>query len=158
MIIPAEVKDSTELMNICIRAFDEDKKLYGAIPPNMEKVMWHRQNIKSGFYYKIIENGSIVGGIKLFNLGKGHMRLGAIYIDPDYQNRHIGSTALEFIERKFPDTKKWSLDTPYKSYRNHYFYEKLGYTKIAEEHPEKDKEFVLFIYEKICDINHSNKK
>ncbi len=148
VIIPAEEKDATGLRNICIKAFEEDKKLYGTMPPNIEKVSWHRQNIKSGLYYKIIEEGKIVGGIKLFNSGKGHMRLGTIYIDPDYQNKHIGTEAITIIEREFPDINKWSLDTPYKSYRNHHFYEKLGYKKIAEEHPEQNKEFTLFIYEK----------
>lgn len=148
VIIPAEEKDATGLRNICIKAFEEDKKLYGTAPPNMEKVTWHRQNIESGLYYKIIEEGKIVGGIKLFNSGKGHMRLGTIYIDPGYQNKHIGTEAITIIEREFPDINKWSLDTPYKSYRNHHFYEKLGYKKIAEEHPEQNKEFTLFIYEK----------
>ncbi len=148
VIIPAEEKDATDLRNICIKAFEEDKKLYGTMPPNMEKVTWHRQNIESGLYYKIIEEGKIVGGIKLFNSGNGHMRLGTIYIDPDYQNKHIGTEAITIIEREFPDINKWSLDTPYKSYRNHHFYEKLGYKKIAEEHPEQNKEFTLFIYEK----------
>ncbi len=39
-------------------------------------------------------------------------------------------------------------ETPYKSYRNHHFYEKLGYSRVGEEKPDPGKEFCLYIYEK----------
>jgi hypothetical protein len=52
----------------------------------------------------------------------------------------------------YPDARKWSLDTPYKSYRNHYFYEKHGYVKVGETQPEKENEFYLFLYEKNIDL------
>jgi len=44
--------------------------------------------------------------------------------------------------------KKWSLDTPYLSYRNHHFYEKMGYKKVGETQLEKGSKFRLFEYEK----------
>ncbi len=147
-IIPAEIKDANELRNVCIKAFEEDKLLYGERPPELDTTIWHKRNIAEGLYYKIIEDNIIVGGLKLFLLQDGHMRLGTIYIDPDYQNRGIGSKTLKFIENQFPNVKKWSLDTPYKSYRNHHFYEKLGYSRVGEEKPEPDNEFCLYVYEK----------
>lgn len=43
----------------------------------------------------------------------------------------------------------WRLHTPYKNYRNHHFYEKMGYKKIGETVPKVDKVgFYLFEYEK----------
>lgn len=147
-IVPAEIEDARELTNVCIKAFEEDKLLYGEMPPKLDTVMWHKQNILAGQYYKIIEDNIIVGGIKLFHLQNGYMRVGTIYIDPDYQNRGIGSEALKFIENQFSKVKIWSLDTPYKSYRNHHFYEKLGYSRVGEEKPDPGKEFCLYVYEK----------
>ena len=71
-------------------------------------------------------------------------RVGTIYIDPDYQNRGIGSEALKFIENQFSNVKIWSLDTPYKSYTNHHFYEKLGYSRVGEEKPNPGNEFSMY--------------
>jgi GNAT superfamily N-acetyltransferase len=99
-------------------------------------------------YYKITHLDKIIGGIKLFDLGNNHFNLGTIYIDPVYQNMKISTKAIKFIEEEYPDVKIWSLDTPYKSYRNHYLYEKLGYVKVGEERPEQDRDFYLYLYEK----------
>lgn len=140
--------DAKILREIAIKAFQDDYNTYGSMPPEIDTIGWHKSNIKSGMYYKIIYENKIVGGIKLFDLKNLHFRLGAIFIEPDYQNKKIGTEAIKFIEREYPNVKKWSLDTPYKSYRNHYLYEKLGYKKVAEEYPEQNKEFCLYIYEK----------
>lgn len=144
----AQEKDARIFKEIAIKAFDDDKKEYGSVPPGIESVDWHRYQIKSGMYYKIIFDNKIVGGIKLFNLKSGHYRLGTILILPDFQNRGIGHKAMEFIENEYPNAQKWSLDTPHKSYRNHYFYEKHGYVKVGETQPSKEREFYLFLYEK----------
>ncbi|MHB8064529.1 MAG: GNAT family N-acetyltransferase [Ruminiclostridium sp.] len=148
MILLAEETDAKELRDIVLRAFNDDYVLYGSIPPHFDSIEFHRSNIKSGMYYKITYENKNIGGIKLFDLGDGHFNLGTIYIDPDYQNMKIGTKAIKFIEELYPNVKKWSLDTPYKSFRNHYLYEKLGYVKVGEERPEQDKEFYLYLYEK----------
>jgi GNAT superfamily N-acetyltransferase len=147
-IIIAESEDARELRDVALKAFQDDYILYGSFPPDFDTIEFHKSNIESGMYFKIITDGKIIGGIKVFDLGSNHFRLGTIFIDPDFQNKKIGSTAIEFIEKKFPHAKKWSLDTPYKSYRNHYLYEKFGYVKVGEEYPEQNNEFCLFIYEK----------
>jgi GNAT superfamily N-acetyltransferase len=148
----AHEKDAEILKEIGIKAFEEDKKQYGSTPPGIDSVDWHLSQIKSGMYYKIIYDGQTVGGIKLFDMKGRHYRLGSIYILPDFQNHGIGHKAIEFIEKVYPDARKWSLDTPYKSYRNHYFYEKHGYVKVGETQPEKENGFYLFLYEKNIDL------
>jgi len=147
-VLLAGETDVELLRDIALKAFRDDSILYGKMPPDIDSVKWHIMHIKSGMYYKIIYERKTVGGIKLFDFGNGHFRLGTIYIDPDYHNKKIGTEAISLIEKQFSHVKKWSLDTPYKSYRNHHFYEKLGYVKIGEECPEHDKEFYLFKYEK----------
>lgn len=64
-----------------------------------------------------------------------------------YQNKKIGSMLMKHLDEVFPDAKLWHLNTPYKSYRNHHFYEKYGYVKVGETEPEKDG-FCLFQYER----------
>lgn len=140
--------DAEILQEIGMKAFEEDKNEYGSFPPGIDSIDWHISQIKSGMYYKIIFDGQTVGGIKLFDMKNGHYRLGSIYILPNFQNRGIGHKAIEFIESEFPNARKWSLDTPYKSFRNHYFYEKHGFVKVGEIQPNNDKKFFLFLYEK----------
>jgi len=61
----------------------------------------------------------------------------------------IGAKAIKFLEQEFPEAKVWGLDTPYKSYGNHHFYEKMGYVKVRETEPINDKcGFYLYVYEK----------
>ncbi len=144
----AQNGDEEILKNIAVRAFQDDKDKYGSFPPGINFVDWHKSQIHSGMYYKILFKNMIIGGIRLFDKNNGHYRLGAIFISPDYQNKGIGHKAIEFIENLYPNAKKWSLDTPYQNYRNHYFYEKHGYVKVGEIQPNKKEDFYLFLYEK----------
>ncbi len=148
VILPAEIRDAEILREVCIKAFEEDKSMYGLMPPDIDKISWHKCNIDRGLYYKIVVNNEIVGGVKLFSINTRHYRVGTIYITPEHQNNNIGTEVINFIEGEYPQVKKWSLDTPYKSFRNHHFYEKLGYIKIGEEHPNQGSEFCLYLYEK----------
>ena len=98
--------------------------------------------------YKIVLDGKIIGGLTCCNAGEYYW-LGGIYISKAYQNQGIGAKAIAFLENEFPDAKCWRLHTPYKNYRNHHFYEKMGYRKIGETEPKEDKNgFFLYEYEK----------
>ena len=67
----------------------------------------------------------------------------------EYQDRGIGSQAMNFIFSNYKNVTKWSLETPYRSFRNHHFYEKQGFVKVGEYKPyDNHNEFVLFKYEK----------
>lgn len=140
--------DAKILRDIAVSAFEEDKINYGSMPPGIETIEWHLSKIKNGMYYKIMIDDKIVGAINLYDLKNNHFRLGAVYIDPTYQNQGIGTKAIDFIENTYPDVKKWSLDTPYKSYKNHKFYEKHGYVKVEEVKPMDNIDFWLFEYVK----------
>jgi GNAT superfamily N-acetyltransferase len=140
--------DAEILKEIGKKAFEDDKKEYGSIPSGMDSVAWHLSQIKGGMYYKIVKDGRIIGGIRIFDMKNRHYHLGSIYIHPDFQNCGIGHKAIDFIEKEYPYVQKWSLDTPYKSYRNHCFYEKHGYVKVGETKPEKENGLYLFLYEK----------
>lgn len=68
-------------------------------------------------------------------------------VSKEYQNQGIGAKAISFLENEFPDAKCWRLYTPYKNYRNHHFYEKMGYKKLEKQNPEKKR--MGFSYMKI---------
>jgi N-acetylglutamate synthase-like GNAT family acetyltransferase len=77
--------------------------------------------------------------------------LGTIFVDPDIQDRGIGTQAWKFIEATYPDMQSWKLGTPDWTAKNHYFYEqKCGFEKGRED-PVADREGVSFIYWKRMD-------
>lgn len=144
----ANISDAEEIVELKVRAFSEEVLLYGFGPPGYDSVEKEKKLIENGFYYKILDNSKIIGGIIIFDKGNGHFRLGGLFIDLDYQNKGVGTKSIEFIEKEFSKVKKWSLETPYLSYRNHHFYEKMGFKKIGETYPQEN-EFNLFEYEKV---------
>lgn len=51
---------------------------------------------------------------------------------PECQNLGIGQKALKYIDDVYNDATEWTLITPFKSYRNHHLYEKMGFAKYGE--------------------------
>ncbi len=147
----ATVEDAEEILDVKIRAFKEEVELYGFGPPGYDLLENITKTISQCFYYKIVDDNKIVGGIGVWDKGNRCYGIGSVFIDLAYQSKGIGSLAMECIEKKFPEASKWILETPYKSYRNHYFYEKMGFIKIGEFKPYVEHDnFYLFQYEKIC--------
>lgn len=54
-----------------------------------------------------------------------------------------------FIENEkiFEDASIWTLETPHKSYKNHSFYEKMGYVRTGHEE-EINEKLILIHYRK----------
>jgi ribosomal protein S18 acetylase RimI-like enzyme len=140
--------DAEALVRIQIAAFHHDSVLYPGValggPPgytSFEQVLKH---IEQHQCYKLGYAGQTIGVIVVFAPGPGHAHLDLIAIDPAYQDRGLGTQAMQLIEQTFP-VARWTLDTPSWAVRNQHFYEKLGYVKVgAETHPD----ITLFAYEK----------
>lgn len=145
-ITDAKVEDAYELLNTKIKAFEDEVKLYGFGPPGYDSIENQIKSIINGHYYKIIDNFIIIGGISAFEIGSAQFRIGSVFINPDYQNKGIGSKAITHLLKEFPYIKKWSLETPHLSFRNHHFYEKMGFIKVGETAFESNG-FYLFLYE-----------
>lgn len=168
----ATEKDVPELTKIMKKAFDDDAIRFkgnpeGGGPPGYDDgsflMKWgltgDGQN-PPGLLCKILvdtEKGEkLVGAFIVFIDEKvgtpGNNTLGNIFVDPKWQDRGIGSQAMQYIFATFP-AKRWVLGTPEWATRNHHFYEKNGFAKIKEVlDPELDKEkggAYSYIYERI---------
>jgi GNAT superfamily N-acetyltransferase len=140
--------DAEALVQVQIRAFHDDTRLYGVElggPEGYDSVEHMREKTAKHPSHKILLDGKIVGGMVVFDRGGGYYHLDVIFIDPDYHNQGIGTQALQFLDRTYP-AKKWTLDTPQYATRNHHFYEKMGYVKVREF---EDHGFALIAYEKV---------
>jgi len=149
VIEPAEESDAEALAEVSRRAFEHDVN-YGAPgpggPPGYDSPDWQRKMIRSGRFFKVLEQDRLVGGFVLSRLPDGSVQLGRAFLEPEYQNRGIGAELLRFAEGVFPETEHLVVDTPSWNLRNQHFYEQGGYVKIGEI--DVGEGFILFQYEK----------
>lgn len=126
--------DAGALARISKRAFDYDVH-YGAPgpggPPGYDSDGWQSRMIKLGDYYRILAGGMLIGGIIIFRKKPREYELVRIFIDPDHQNRGVGTRVLELLGEEYPLAKKWSLDTPDWNQRTRRFYEKSGFVVVG---------------------------
>ena len=150
---PASPVDAVELTDVQMRSFDTDSRAHGlgerGGPPGYDSVAWQIDMMQRGQYFKLVDGARIIGGAIVFDYGCGHFELGRIYLDPEFQNRGLGSSMMQLIEQQFPSAERWTLDTPHWAMRNHHFYEKLGYVKVREETIDELGGLRLFFYEKM---------
>lgn len=146
---PSNNQDIPELLEIQREVFEEDLQKYQDYDTNpacdtqgkMEK------DIKNAHHFTILDRSNhIIGAIDIRGDNE-RMHINKIFIRSEYQNSGIGTEAMNFVQKEYAEAKLWTLYTPHLSYRNHFFYEKLGFSKIKEI-IVSDK-LTLFKYEKI---------
>jgi GNAT superfamily N-acetyltransferase len=132
--LKARAADAQTLAQVSKRAFDSDVHC-GAPgpggPPGYDSAEWQRRMMRVGQYYKIVQDGRIVGGIIVFPQRPRHYELGRIFVDPDVQNQGIGARAFEFLWETYPLAKRWTLGTPAWNRRTRHFYRKLGFVEVG---------------------------
>lgn len=143
----ATIQDASALYYIQKKAFQEDIERYGdrADCPANEPLERLKEKILAFDYYALEENNRIVAGAVVRQMDD-KIRLSRIYIEPGYHNLGIGKYLMLQLETLYPNQKTWYLDTPHKNFRNHHFYESLGYVKIKEV--ALDETLCLWEYEK----------
>lgn len=150
--IRASIEDARKLTDIQTETFDDDSRRFfnrpSGGPPYYDSLDMHIKFIKNDFYYKIVDDDEIIGGIHVQAQEGNHYYLAGIYIKPGEQNKGIGQKAIKFIESEFPYATKWTLDTPSVCVRNHHLYEKVGYKKVDEILLDKASSLYLYLYEK----------
>ena len=150
---PATAADIESLMHMHAEAFVDDETQYGKGPPGHRDLASHRDMLAKNIYLKVLSGAELAGGVVVVDEGGGHYYLDKLFIDPRFHNRGIGQLAMRQMEQAFPMATRWTLVTPYRNYRNHHFYEKMGYRKIAEKfvtgRPGLEEGFRLFVYEKL---------
>ncbi|WP_180946825.1 GNAT family N-acetyltransferase [Peptostreptococcus faecalis] len=138
-------KDVPLLYEIAERAFQPDYERYGVYPPLLKTQK--KTFLPPLIFGKVILiDDKEIGGFFVAVIGKKG-ELGAIFIDPEYQQKGYGKEVMLEIEKQYPKVKKWKLETPSESYRLHNFYESLGYVKIGEIE-DKKSDMKGYVYEK----------
>ncbi|MGI6453698.1 MAG: GNAT family N-acetyltransferase [Syntrophomonadaceae bacterium] len=132
---PAQIDDAEKIIEIIKAAFAEDIEMYGSqsLPMlahlNVKRIQYA---INNHIYYNILDGHLIIGGIHVVKQNCFRFYLDKLYLYPKYQNKGIGTKAMEFIERQYPQATLWTLHTSSQNRKNQYFYEKIGYQRVRE--------------------------
>jgi len=144
-------EDYDILTKIMTEAFNEDTRIHtnlkedgpkGYNDGRLIRILNESVNYES---YEIIYNDNIIGGYTIEILPNYEYRLEMLFIDPLYRGNHFGSNVWSHIEKEYPDAKKWTVETPSYSKRNHYFYiRKCGFTFKEEKVYENGEKSIIF--------------
>ena len=148
-------KDISRLVNIMKRAFDYDTKIHlgqeTGGPTGYDDGSFLRKwgLDKKATSYCIYLDDDLIGGAILWINDNNENYLGNLFIDPDYEDKGIGTKVWSKIESMYPNTRVWNTETPIFSRRNHNFYvNKCGFHVIEIKNP-KDLEEGSFILKKV---------
>jgi GNAT superfamily N-acetyltransferase len=153
-IVHATPEDAEVLADISKRAFESDIDVGSSVkggPLGYDSVDVHRRDASKEWldYLKVLYDGRIVGGMRVYKIHTGHYEIMGVFVDPDYHRRGIGQKSFETVMKMYPDAKKWTLDTPDWNIRTKNFYEKLGFVQYGVMRWEP--EFELRAYELLLD-------
>lgn len=147
-------EDIEQLVRIMTRAFDHDTWIHlgkekGGPDGYDDGRFLRKWGLNSPTEsFKVLLNGTLIGGLILWIRKNGRNYLGTIFIDPPFQGMGIGTKIWRMVESAHPEARSWMTDTPGFAKRNHHFYvHKLGFEIVRIENQGKQKE-EIYIFEK----------
>ena len=149
----ATVNDAKVLHAIQVKSFLPFLEKYKDTDTNpacesIDKTL-HRINDPLRGFYKILRDGTLVGGIAIKHTNPGTLFLGPIFIDPEFQNQKIAQKALKLIEDIFPRIDFFELATIAQEKGNIHLYEKMSYIATGENKKISDSMIILFFRKKV---------
>ena len=146
----AKVKDAHELLSIQKESFKSYIGKYGKFDTNPYYMTLHRMefNIKYrlGDYQKIVFNNELVGAIFAFELDEtSAWKIAQLYVLPQYEDRGIGSIAIEKFFKLHPEVTEWYADTILQEKQNIDFYKKHNFEIIDVEEEQEGLSFATLI-------------
>jgi len=153
IIKKAGFNDLEEILNLQKLVYISEAELYDdySIEPLKQTIDGIRKEYEKGIILKALHNDfNIIGSIRAYKVNDT-VFIQKLIVHPDFQNKGIGKSLLEFIEKYFIDIDskidsniEFRLFTGYKSSKNIYLYKKLGYIEYKSEKISENLEFIHF--------------
>ena len=135
-IYPSDYEVLTKIMTY---AFNEDTSIHTNIKEDgptgyndgrLIKRLNEHENFES---YKVLYEGKIIGAYTVGINKNNEYSLEMLFLDPNYRGGNLGTIVWKDIEQKYADAKRWTVETPDYSTRNHHFYtKKCGFIFLKE--------------------------
>ncbi|MEW9094622.1 MAG: GNAT family N-acetyltransferase [Clostridiaceae bacterium] len=151
-IYPVDYEILTRIMT---SAFNEDTSMHtdlkedgptGYNDGSLIKKLNEHESFES---HKIIYENNIIGAYTVGIMQNNEYTLEMLFINPDCREKHLGTMIWKDIEQKYTDAKKWTVETPEYSKRNHHFYtKKCGFIFYRENMCNNGSKSFIFKKEK----------
>ncbi|MGO9386740.1 MAG: GNAT family N-acetyltransferase [Methanobacterium sp.] len=131
----ADISDASELLKLQKLAYLSEALIYNnyGIPPLIQTLEEVEDKFEDHIYLKAVNDKRIIGSVRGNVLDSESVYIARLIVHPDYQNQGIGAKLIEDIEMSYPDFNRFELVTGYKSRKNIYFYQKMGYKIFKKE-------------------------
>jgi len=103
----AILKDVDSIVKVSEQAFLDNNLCLPESYTNYDKVF---QTLNSGFLFKILFNGSLIGSFLVFRIGFHNYQLDSLIIAKEYQKIGIGKKSVNFLLKRFPEATVWFVD------------------------------------------------
>lgn len=132
--LKAGVRDLEEILALQKIAYRSEAEIHDdfSIPPLHQTLIEIKEEFQNQQFLKIVEHGKIIGSVRAHEKN-GTCFIGKLIVDPSFHNQGIGTKLLSEIEGQFEYTKRFELFTGYKSKKNLYLYNKLGYKEFKRD-------------------------
>ncbi|MCX7746647.1 MAG: GNAT family N-acetyltransferase [Clostridia bacterium] len=146
----AAICDAEEILALQKLSFFEEAKIYNdfTITPLLQTVEEIKTEFLSQLFFKCSLDDIIVGSVRAFSKDSTCF-IGRLMVHPLYQNRGIGSRLMKEIENHFKFVDRFELFTGFKSDKNIYLYQKLGY-RIFKTEEVNDKLKLVYMEKMAC--------
>jgi N-acetylglutamate synthase-like GNAT family acetyltransferase len=144
MIIEKAFRENLEeILELQKLAYLSEAEIYNdySIPPLTQTLNEIKEDLAFQIFLKIVIDNKIVGSVRGYK-EEDTCYIGKLVVHPNYQNQGIGTKLLKEIEAKFNDAKRYELFTGFKSEKNLYLYQKLGYKQFRTEHIHENLQMV----------------
>jgi ribosomal protein S18 acetylase RimI-like enzyme len=131
----ASEQDLDHILELQKKAFHGQALIYNdfTLPSLNQTIEDLKREFKEKTFYKVEENGMIIASVRCF-ITKQILFLEKLIVDPEVQNRGIGTAIMYEIEKRYSAVvKRYELSTGHESARNLHLYKKLGYEEMRQE-------------------------
>lgn len=133
-IQPAAKNDLKAILQLQKECYQTEAEIYNdfTISPLTQDLESLENDFDSQTILKAESDRKIVASVRGFRQNETCC-IGRLIVHPDVQNLGIGQKMIKAIETAFPQCKRFELFTGFRSEKNLYLYQKLGYREFRRE-------------------------
>ena len=142
----ASVEDVETILHLEVHAYLSEAEIHNdySLPPLIQTLKEIKQEFSQQVFLKATEeDGNILGSVRAY-LEKETAYIRRLIVKPESQNKGIGTKLMQAVELHFKFADRYELFTGYKSARNLYLYQKLGYLEFKRI-PVNDSFMMVFL-------------
>lgn len=134
-ILPATLQDLSTILDLQKACYQTEAELHNEF--NIPPLMQSQESIEADFgigvsFLKGLVDGQLVASVR-GSIIDNTAHIGRLIVKREFENNKFGQAMMRAIEMKLNTCSRYELFTGFKSERNIYLYEKLGYTEFKRQ-------------------------